>query len=115
MSISNSANCYDRLKECTFSSWYLDPATHVDSEYSRAGVSDPKIVITTSRDPSSKLLQFAKVHSFTLLADECGADITAGNAPRIPKFASYNSRKISREGVGRCMSGERCHGSNCFT
>lgn len=115
MSISNSANCYDRLKECTFSSWYLDPATHVDSEYSRAGVSDPKIVITTSRDPSSKLLQFAKVHSFTLLADECGADITAGNAPRIPKFASYKSRKLCREGVGRCMSGERCHGSNCFT
>jgi U3 small nucleolar ribonucleoprotein protein IMP4 len=36
------------------------PRTHIDDEYSRAGVSDPKIVITTSRDPSSKLLQFAK-------------------------------------------------------
>jgi U3 small nucleolar ribonucleoprotein protein IMP4 len=37
----------------------IDPLTHIDNEYSRAG--DPKIVITTSRDPSSKLLQFAKV------------------------------------------------------
>jgi U3 small nucleolar ribonucleoprotein protein IMP4 len=37
-----------------------DPTTHIDNEYSRAGVTDPKIVITTSRDPSSKLLQFAK-------------------------------------------------------
>ncbi|KAI3612476.1 putative imp4-component of the u3 small nucleolar ribonucleoprotein [Moniliophthora roreri] len=37
-----------------------DPSTHIDNEYSRAGIQDPKIVITTSRDPSSKLLQFAK-------------------------------------------------------
>lgn len=38
----------------------LEPSTHIDDEYSRAGIMDPKIVITTSRDPSSKLLQFAK-------------------------------------------------------
>ncbi|OWF41988.1 U3 small nucleolar ribonucleoprotein protein IMP4-like [Mizuhopecten yessoensis] len=31
-----------------------------DDEYKWAGVEDPKIVITTSRDPSSKLKQFAK-------------------------------------------------------
>ncbi|KDQ09025.1 hypothetical protein BOTBODRAFT_138210 [Botryobasidium botryosum FD-172 SS1] len=37
-----------------------DPSSHFDNEYSTAGISDPKIVITTSRDPSSKLLQFAK-------------------------------------------------------
>ncbi|CAE6400198.1 unnamed protein product [Rhizoctonia solani] len=37
-----------------------EPTTHIDDEYSRAGIMDPKIVITTSRDPSSKLLQFAK-------------------------------------------------------
>ncbi|KAI0321827.1 Brix-domain-containing protein [Amylostereum chailletii] len=37
-----------------------DPTTHIDSEYARAGILDPKIVLTTSRDPSSKLLQFAK-------------------------------------------------------
>ncbi|KAG1779826.1 Brix-domain-containing protein [Suillus placidus] len=37
-----------------------EPSTHIDSEYSRAGIQDPKIIVTTSRDPSSKLLQFAK-------------------------------------------------------
>ncbi|PVD24095.1 hypothetical protein C0Q70_14565 [Pomacea canaliculata] len=34
--------------------------THEDDEYRWAGVEDPKIVVTTSRDPSSKLKQFAK-------------------------------------------------------
>ena len=43
-----------------------DPTTHIDNEYSRAGFQDPKIVITTSRDPSSKLLQFTKVPFFAL-------------------------------------------------
>lgn len=37
--------------------------TNVDDEYRWAGVEDPKIMITTSRDPSSKLKQFAKVRS----------------------------------------------------
>eukprot|EP01098_Paradermamoeba_levis_P012314 TRINITY_DN5365_c0_g1_i2.p1 TRINITY_DN5365_c0_g1~~TRINITY_DN5365_c0_g1_i2.p1 ORF type:complete len:298 (-),score=82.79 TRINITY_DN5365_c0_g1_i2:213-1061(-) len=32
----------------------------IDDEYSKAGGVDPKIFITTSRDPSSRLLQFAK-------------------------------------------------------
>ncbi|XP_063607222.1 U3 small nucleolar ribonucleoprotein protein IMP4-like [Penaeus indicus] len=34
--------------------------TNIDDEYRWAGVEDPKIIITTSRDPSSKLKQFAK-------------------------------------------------------
>ncbi|XP_055328307.1 U3 small nucleolar ribonucleoprotein protein IMP4-like [Paramacrobiotus metropolitanus] len=34
--------------------------THEDDEYRWAGVEDPNIVITTSRDPSAKLKQFAK-------------------------------------------------------
>jgi len=34
--------------------------TSVDDEYRWAGVEDPKIMITTARDPSSKLKQFAK-------------------------------------------------------
>jgi U3 small nucleolar ribonucleoprotein protein IMP4 len=33
---------------------------HEDDEYRWAGVEDPKIMITTSRDPSTKLKQFAK-------------------------------------------------------
>ena len=35
--------------------------TNNDDEYRWAGVEDPKIVITTSHDPSAKLKQFAKV------------------------------------------------------
>ncbi|XP_014664394.1 PREDICTED: U3 small nucleolar ribonucleoprotein protein IMP4-like isoform X2 [Priapulus caudatus] len=34
--------------------------SHMDDEYRWAGVEDPKIMITTSRDPSSRLKQFAK-------------------------------------------------------
>ncbi|PPQ67826.1 hypothetical protein CVT26_007073 [Gymnopilus dilepis] len=49
-------------KDLGFDEAQAEPTTHIDNEYSRAGVQDPKIVITTSRDPSSKLLQFAKVN-----------------------------------------------------
>lgn len=34
---------------------------NVDDEYRWAGVTDPKLVITTSRNPSAKLKMFAKV------------------------------------------------------
>lgn len=34
--------------------------THMDDEYARAGEMDPKVLITTARDPSSRLKQFAK-------------------------------------------------------
>ncbi len=34
--------------------------THVDDEYAKAGARDPKVLITTSRDPSSRLKAFAK-------------------------------------------------------
>lgn len=37
------------------------PRTHVDDEYAFAGEADPKVLVTTSRDPSSRLTQFAKV------------------------------------------------------
>ncbi|KAF9469096.1 anticodon-binding protein [Collybia nuda] len=46
--------------DLAFDEAQTDPKTHIDNEYSRAGIHDPKIVITTSRDPSSKLLQFTK-------------------------------------------------------
>lgn len=39
-----------------------------DDEYKWAGVEDPKIVVTTSHDPSSRLKQFAKVRSCASLA-----------------------------------------------
>lgn len=59
--------------------YYLDPTTHIDNEYSRAGTLDPKIVVTTSRDPSSKLLQFAKVRRCVDCA-YCDSDSLEGNA-----------------------------------
>ncbi|XP_042307405.1 U3 small nucleolar ribonucleoprotein protein IMP4 isoform X2 [Sceloporus undulatus] len=34
--------------------------SHVDDEYRWAGVEDPRIMVTTSRDPSSRLKMFAK-------------------------------------------------------
>lgn len=36
------------------------PRGHADDEYARAGERDPKVLLTTSRDPSSRLTQFAK-------------------------------------------------------
>ena len=38
-----------------------EPGSGLDDEYAKVGLYDPKIVITTSRDPSSRLLQFSKV------------------------------------------------------
>jgi len=35
-------------------------APGIDSEYANAGVHDPKVLVTTSHDPSSKLTQFLK-------------------------------------------------------
>lgn len=40
----------------------LGLTTHEDDEYVWAGVEDPKVVITTSHNPSSSLKQFAKVN-----------------------------------------------------
>jgi U3 small nucleolar ribonucleoprotein protein IMP4 len=49
------------VKERFFYIFVLGLTTHIDDEYKWAGVEDPKIMVTTSRDPSSKLKQFAKV------------------------------------------------------
>lgn len=40
-------------------------SSHVDDEYKWAGVEDPKVMVTTSRDPSSRLKMFAKVRSLS--------------------------------------------------
>ncbi|CAI7754509.1 unnamed protein product [Closterium sp. NIES-53] len=37
-----------------------EPRSHVDDEYARAGEEDPRVLLTTSRDPSSRLTQFVK-------------------------------------------------------
>ncbi len=36
------------------------PRSHIDDEYAHAEERDPKILVTTSRDPSTRLVQFAK-------------------------------------------------------
>ncbi|OJT10216.1 Dolichyl pyrophosphate Glc1Man9GlcNAc2 alpha-1,3-glucosyltransferase [Trametes pubescens] len=50
----------DLGRDLAFDEAQAEPSDHIDNEYSRAGILDPKIVVTTSRDPSSKLIQFAK-------------------------------------------------------
>lgn len=42
-------------------SYCLGVSSHMDDEYKWAGVEDPKIMVTTSRDPSSRLKMFSKV------------------------------------------------------
>ena len=34
--------------------------THADDEYARAGEEDPRVFLTTSRNPSTRLVAFAK-------------------------------------------------------
>lgn len=41
-------------------------SSHMDDEYKWAGVEDPKIMVTTSRDPSSRLKMFTKVRPVSL-------------------------------------------------
>ena len=40
------------------------PRTDIDDEYANAAEKDPKILLTTSRDPSNPLTQFVKVCPF---------------------------------------------------
>ncbi|CAG8719002.1 19371_t:CDS:2, partial [Gigaspora rosea] len=47
-------------KDLNFDEAQTEPSSHIDDEYARAGIYDPKVLITTSRDPSSRLAQFAK-------------------------------------------------------
>ncbi|XP_039020013.1 U3 small nucleolar ribonucleoprotein protein IMP4-like isoform X1 [Hibiscus syriacus] len=42
----------------------LVPKSHIDDEYANATVRDPKILLTTSRDPSAPLVQFVKELKF---------------------------------------------------
>jgi U3 small nucleolar ribonucleoprotein protein IMP4 len=41
----------------------LDEAEQLDDEYYNMGLREPRVLITTSRDPSSRLLRFSKVRS----------------------------------------------------
>ena len=79
----------DLGRDLAFDEAQSDPTTHIDNEYSRTGIQDPKIVITTSRDPSSKLLQFTKVCIYLIYYILIAIHIQPiGNATRIPQFTS---------------------------
>jgi len=38
----------------------IAPISHIDDEYAMAGVADPRVCVTTSHDPSSRMKQFVK-------------------------------------------------------
>lgn len=41
--------------------WKIVPRSHIDDEYANATEKEPKILLTTSRDPSAPLTRFVKV------------------------------------------------------
>lgn len=51
------------------------PRSHIDDEYANATEADPKILLTTSRNPSAPLIRFTKV-MFSLVSVVEDADIT---------------------------------------
>lgn len=53
---------YDKLKEQVDAEDAVtqNVKTHIDDEYEEAGLIEPRVCVTTSRDPSSRLKQFAK-------------------------------------------------------
>ncbi|KRY20637.1 U3 small nucleolar ribonucleoprotein IMP4 [Trichinella patagoniensis] len=70
--------------------------SHVDDEYRWSGVMDPKIVITTSHDPSSKLKQFAKLlphHLLLVLGPFQELKILFPNCQRINR-GQYEMKKL---------------------
>jgi len=48
-------------KDLRFDEALLEEAEQLDDEYYNMGMREPRVLITTSRDPSSRLLQFSKV------------------------------------------------------
>lgn len=53
---------YDKLKDAVDAedTRTSEVRTHIDDEYGDAGLIEPRVCVTTSRDPSSRLKQFAK-------------------------------------------------------
>ena len=60
MAVKQEHGLFERLV-VLFIFQHLAFTDHIDDEYRWAGVEDPKLMITTSHNPSSKLKQFAKV------------------------------------------------------
>lgn len=50
---------------------YVVPRSTIDDEYANAADRDPKILLTTSRNPSAPLTQFVKVRLVSELSNFC--------------------------------------------
>ena len=75
-----------------------ETGSHQDDEYAWAGVQDPKIMITTSHNPSSRLKQFAKVnrkHHIGLLCAICQIHVRGGklHLSGVPDEREVSSQK----------------------
>jgi len=63
---------------------------NVDDEYRWAGCEDPNIVLTTSRNPSSKLKMFAKVAVLVqIVTVDLSRSLTSGGETDSPEFSSH--------------------------
>ncbi|KAF6339516.1 IMP U3 small nucleolar ribonucleoprotein 4 [Rhinolophus ferrumequinum] len=85
---------------------------HVDDEYRWAGVEDPKVMITTSRDPSSRLKMFAKVsdilrYLFPVPKDDSHRVITFANQDDYISFRHHVYRKTDHRNVELTEVGPR--------
>ena len=60
-----------------------EPSDGIDSEYFNAGVTDPKVLVTTSRDPSSKLVQLLSMGQRAALV-----------VPRLASLASWGRSSV---------------------
>jgi U3 small nucleolar ribonucleoprotein protein IMP4 len=68
-------------KDLRFDEARLEEAEQLDDEYYNMGMRDPRVLITTSRDPSSRLLQFSKVQPLYF-----GFNASVGNASYHTQF-----------------------------
>lgn len=90
--------------------------SHVDDEYRWAGVADPKIILTTSRDPSSKLKQFAKVAPSSLTSSPSprrGERCLEGGETHLPQRSADEPGPLRDRAASQRLQGQR--GSPIFT
>lgn len=76
-----------------------------DDEYRWAGVEDPKVVLTTSRDPSARLKMFTKVRHVKIGTHDRDSILNVvmiilGNASPYPKLSKNKQRRIRIRAVG---------------
>lgn len=71
------------------------PATHVDDEYALAGYEDPRLLLTTSHDPSQRLLPRPHPGDAILTARE-GGRAAVGNVHTLRQRAQFHGDSLHR-------------------